>query len=92
MRRFKVFLTVFLLFLFSLSLSFAGIEDSKFVLNQLLEGKEKPDVALLVIDMQQSLMRKSIDPIEFPDIAPLQNELIAYARLKEIPVINVVIP
>ena len=92
MRRFKIFLIVFLLVLFSLKLSFAGIEDSKFILDQLLEGKEKPDVALLVIDMQPGVLRSSIDPDEFTGISKFQNELIAYAGSKKIPVINVVIP
>ena len=90
MRRFKIFLTIFLIVLFSLSSSFAGIEDSKFVLDKLLEGKEKPDVALLVIDMQQRELRIAIDPIEFRYISELQNELISYAGSKKIPVINVV--
>ena len=90
MRRFKIFLTVFLIVLFSLSSSFAGIEDSKFVLDQLLKGKENPDVALLVIDMQQRELRDAIDPIEFHYISESQNELISYSGSKKIPVINVV--
>ena len=91
MRRFKIFLVIFLSFLFSLSSSFAGIEDSKFVLDQLLKGKEKPDVALLVIDMQED-MRMAFDPNDFLDISEFQNELIVYANSKGIPIINIVIP
>ena len=92
MRRFKIFVIVFLLVLFSLNSSFAGIEDSKFVLDQLLEGKENPDVALFVIDMQFQMLRNSIDPIEFSTIRNSQEELIAYAGSKKIPIINVIGP
>ena len=92
MKRFKIFLIVSLIVLFSLSSSFAGIEDSKFVLDQLLEGKDNPDVALLVIDMQKGLDRNIIDPDKLSYISNLQDELIVYASKKGIPVINVVIP
>ena len=93
MRRFKIFVIVLLLVLFSLNSSFAGIEDSKFVLDQLLKGKGKPDVALLVIDMQKEVVRNfDVDHDYLLSISKFQDELIEYSYSKKIPVINVIFP
>ena len=91
MEKSKTSILKFSLIVFLIGLcipaSYAGIEETKKALDEILESKEK--VTIIIIDMEEEFL-----PIfykgEADYVIPQQEKLLTYAGEKGIPVINVV--